>query len=455
MRSKTVYILLVFLLLLLPSLGTLLAGPEGGMAREAPVEDPDDSWGSWFETHFAGRSAMVTLNALLKQSLLGSTYGDDIIIGKDGYLFYAGTLDDYFRRSSMSERELYIAAYNLRLMQDYCLRRRTTFLFVLCTNKNTLYPQYMPGHYLAGEGKSNAARLLPYLDSLEVRYIDMYPVLAGKGEIYFRRDTHWTQAGALFGYEAIMAALGRPALQSDDGVWNTQEHAGDLEQMLLPDAGSLETAPVRHVPWTYSQDAPADALNIHTENAGGSGALLMFRDSFGRDLLPYMAQTYAKCWFTQVWPCLLQDVDAFEPQDVIFEKVERNLPDLTVRPLLMESPKADPESWTDIVSDTVIELTPEAALVEIRAEVAAELIHTQTAMYIGVTTDTRTVYQAVLSTGTDGEGNCCYIDLPAAQLEGEIGLEVFLEDAGSWRRVFRGSSHLPDSWTDPAQEPVS
>ena len=454
MRSRTIYIILVFVLLVLPAAATLIAGGEEAGEREEITADLTslEGLGSWFETHFAGRSSMITMNALLKRSFLGSSYGDEIIIGKDGYLFYEGTLDDYFRRNPMTERELFIAAYNLSLMQEYCEANGASFIFMLCSNKNTLYPQYMPDHYLQGEGKTNTARLLPYLDQLGVHYIDMYPVLAGREDIYFRRDTHWTQAGALYGYEAVMEALGRPLLNSEEGVWNTQKHAGDLEQMLLPDAYTLEEAPVRHIPWQYSADEEASAQNVHTENVQGTGSLLMFRDSFGTDLLPYLAQTYARCWFTQVWPCIMDDVQAADADDVILEKVERNLPDLTKRPLIMQSPQITPGIYEIRETETLVVLEPEGPYIRIWAEVPSSLTEDETRMYIGTDAGAGQVYRAVLSVGTDAEGPGCYICVPRDSLQEKTELEVYLEDGGSWCRIFRGSAQIPPSWhsADPS-----
>lgn len=450
MKARAIYIIAVFCLLIFPAAATIITGSETVPADEdaGPLLMQDFSdLGEWFETHFAGRSGMITAQALLKQATVGSTYGDRVLIGRDGYLFYADTLNDYFRRDTMSPRRLFMAAYNLRLMQDYCRAHDAQFLFVLCANKNTLYPQYMPENYQMGEGKTNAALLIPYLDKLGVAYADMYPVLAGVEEAYFRRDTHWTQAGALYGYEAIRDALGLPPIRSEESVWNTQKHSGDLERMLLPDAWSVETAPVRYIPWHYSASAESYEDNIQTENPEGSGALLMFRDSFGDDLLPYLAETFQTCWFTKTWPCIMNDVETIGATDVILERVERSLPDLTVRPLLMASPEVQIPDAVRKQTDTCVELIGEGGWVRICACVPEEFVKEETRMFIGVESGgNRHIYTAVLCvTEEDTEGGC-YIYIDRSQLGDAVSLEVFVQDAQDTALVFQGSTAVPPAW---------
>lgn len=432
-KRYSIYIVVIFALLLFPSAGLLFLGPSDSSQSEKRdlAEFPEtvnedgsanigflSGLGDWFEDHFAGRTAFVTANSLLKEATFGSTYGDEVIIGREGHLFYSGTLDDYFRRDLMSRRELFITAHNLKMMEDYSRARGAEFLFVLTANKNSLYPQYMPANYLEGTGESNAAALSAWLDDAGVSYVDMHSVLRGKGDLYYKRDSHWTQEGALLGYEAIMKALNLPPFTDEEAVWNTEQHAGDLEQMLLPDAYAAETAPRRVVHWNYTADGTPEDQVLTTENPEGTGVLMMYRDSFGTGLIPYLSETFHNCRYTQIWPCIMNDVDQTAANVVILEKVERNLIDLAVRPAIMRPPEAANLTGQRIQTDSRLELRPEGSLVQIHGSVDPDLVEDDTLMYIALGEgDGRKNYEAFLSTNSSRSGNDCYIYVGRSQLE--------------------------------------
>ena len=432
-KRFTIYIVVVFAILLLPSAGLLFAGPSdstGSEKRElaelpATVDEDGNlnlaylsGLGDWFEDHFAGRTAWVTVNALLRQATVGSTYGDEVIVGKDGYLFYRGTLDDYFRRDTMTDRELFITAHNLKMMEDYSRARGAEFAFVIAANKNSLYPEYMPDNYIQGEGETNAEALISYLRDAGVTYVDMHEKLRGLGEIYYKRDSHWTQEGALHGYDAIMEAVGMPVFIDYEAVWNTEQHSGDLDQMMLPEAYEAETAPRRMVHWSYTADGTPEDQTLVTNNPDGSGTLMMYRDSFGIGLIPYLSETFQTCTYTQIWPCIMNDVDQTGANVVILEKVERNLIDLAIRPAIMRPPETETLPAPFRRTDSELELRPEGSLVQIHGSVQPDLVREDTLMYItlGEGEDAVT-YEAFLSTNSDRSGNDCYIYVGRSQLE--------------------------------------
>lgn len=463
-KSLIIYIVLVFTLLLVPSAGLLFTG--GVQSIDAEKRDLADfpklaengtlntaylgEAGGWFEDHFAGRTAFVTANALIKQASLGSVYGDDVIIGTDGYLFYDGTLNDYFRRETMTPRELFITAYNVRLMQQYAQECGAQFLFILAANKNTLYPQYMPGNYLEGEGETNAQALLPYLDALGVNYTDMAQVLEGRGELYYKKDSHWTLEGSYLGYEAIMQALGRPVFSAGKPSWILTDHRGDIEEMLLPEAAGEERSPALAYAWRYSADDEPDAPNVHTENDAGTGSLMMYRDSFGEGLLPYLAETFHTGWFTQVWPCVMNDINETDADVVLLEKVERNLIDLAIRPAIMRPPEARLGACSRIISASSAEFRQEGTLVQIHGSIDPDLLKIDTPVYIAVGEgEERTAYTAFLSTNSERGGNDCYIYVGRSQLEHTpVQVQLIIERSEGPYIVYEEYLELESSGSD-------
>ena len=65
----------------------------------------------------------------------------------------------------------------------------------------------------------------------------------------------------------------------------------------------------------------------------------MFRDSFGNTLLPLMANTFGRAYFSKAVPYNVEDyVDSYHPEYVIVEKVERNIADFADAPPIMTGP---------------------------------------------------------------------------------------------------------------------
>ncbi|WP_304408973.1 hypothetical protein, partial [Faecalibaculum rodentium] len=60
-------------------------------------------------------------------------------------------------------------------------------------------------------------------------------------------------------------------------------------------------------------------------NPQGQGTLLMFRDSFGTNIIPYLADTWAQAYFSRLVPYNLVQIQSLKPNTVIVERVERRI----------------------------------------------------------------------------------------------------------------------------------
>ena len=102
-----IYIAAVLIFVLIPFAGMSVAATNETTENKELVEFPelrtDGTWnphflgdlGVYFEEHFAFRQELVAANALLRGRLLGVSASDQVLVGKDGWLYYTGTLDDY------------------------------------------------------------------------------------------------------------------------------------------------------------------------------------------------------------------------------------------------------------------------------------------------------------------------------------------------------------------------
>lgn len=351
MKNKIIYGLFVaaFLMLCLSlSVGTLLYGPAGAAANERLAELPSlkteegkintDYLGelrSYVNDRFFLRQKLITLDRRMS-NLLGVSGEDSVIAGKDGWLFFADTLDDYTGTSLMSSRELFSAASNVALMDEYCRRNGKEFSFIIAPNKNSLYGEFMPD-YGARANTSNAEIFHSLLDQFGVTYVDLFAAFGEAEEIlYFAHDSHWNSKGAALGADLINRSFGMESSYFEADFSRQTAHEGDLYAMVFPSAQDTETNPVYgetlHYTFTSKATQP-DAIVLNTEGTG-EGNLLCYRDSFGNLLFPYLAESYASTKFSR---SVSYDMTGSEDY-VAVELVERNLRYLIRNVPVMPSP---------------------------------------------------------------------------------------------------------------------
>lgn len=346
-------------LCLLPSAGMLAAPAEEAVGNEhltamPALQNADGSWNksyfselsSWLSDHIAFRHELITLHARLCGALFGTLPSEDVVLGADGWLYYADTLPDYQGAGLMTERECWAAARVLALMQEYCQERGAQFLFTVAPNKNSLYPEAMPARYQRSGAAGNAQRIAGRLEEMGVPYLDLFALLGGQEQtLYFRTDSHWNTLGAALAGDAISSALGKP----EDPFWGqpyqtAPTHKGDLYEMVYPAGDLLEDDAVfdRAFRFTYPNGLrSAEDITIRTQNEGETGSLLMFRDSFGNALYPFLAERYGAACFSRAMPYNLTYLEREQAGTLVVEIVERNLRWLVQRPAVMPAPQRE------------------------------------------------------------------------------------------------------------------
>ena len=335
------------LLCIIPSVGMLFLPPTEAAANERltavpQLKNEDGSWNTevldqvtdYIADHFALRQEMVTANATLQTKVLATSPAEDVIYGTDGWLYYAETLDDYQNRATLSDEEVRQIAQTIADMQAFCEARGARFVFTIAPNKNSLYPEHMPARYLQSSGQDNYEKLKPLLEEYGVNYADLFAFLSAQDEVlYLQTDSHWTNRGAALAHDFLMEALGLPHTAFAQAAYTTENtHRGDLYGMLYPKGTALEEQQQYQTSFTHvSEPRTAEDILIQTTSPDApNGRLLLFRDSFGNALYPFMAEDFREATITRQMPYPLTQVQAGDT--VVVEIVERNLANLLKYP---------------------------------------------------------------------------------------------------------------------------
>lgn len=425
--------------------------------------------GEYFSDHFALRSQLVDMDATLKQALLTSST-DNVVVGTDGWLYYAGTLNDYQRKNSMSDHALENIAWNLSLLQESFASQGKNFVLAVAPNKNELYPQHIPYYELHGEGASNMERLLPLLDKRQVRYADLHAAFRATDDVlYFQRDSHWTDQGALLAYEQIMAALGKTPVDYAVGPTAQSGHMGDVDLMLHPVFAQAEnqTRPVGVDRFDMVNDATSvedSYIVTKAVSAGTPDSLIMYRDSFGNNLMLPFAATYSQAVFTKLVPYDMGTKMTAFAQDVVVERTERHLSSFATEAPYVPALERTVVAITEVSqSDSTLHVSQAQPYLQISGSVdereasaddhiyvevaTGNVTHTYEAFHLSAPQERESDFegstQAATSNRARGDwGYCAYVPLDTVSQGGSVDVRLLVGSTQTARAIATASLSL-------------
>lgn len=289
---------------------------------------------TWMTDRFSLRQELITANAWIRENLF-ATGSDQVIVGRDDFLFFADTAPDYTGESALSDADIAAAADALRTLSDYADARGARLIVAVAPNKNTIYPDKMPAAYRRGDAPSNLDRLHEALDARGVAYADLRGALTDDGTLlYHKRDTHWNGMGALRAYDAILTAAEIP--HEDYAAYATitaADFPGDLDEMLYPAAALYDENTMPDFDFAsqfiYTSNSLTSMDMTIATRGSGEGKALIFRDSFGSALIPYFSAAFAEVRYERAVPYRIDLLEQYSADLVIVEIAERNIANLT------------------------------------------------------------------------------------------------------------------------------
>mgnify|MGYP004639056601 FL=1 len=360
--KKRIFIAVFFLILLIPFVGMSVYHADLSIEKKHEEALPSlirngrintgffQGITDYVADHFAFRQEMITADAGIKAGIFHSSANEKVIVGKKGWLFFQETMNDYQKRNLLSGREIHNCATVVRLIEQGVELQGAEFAFTVAPNKNTLYGKYMPDRFEAGSGEGNLEHLIAEMKKQKVHYVNLRtPLRKGKNQVYHKLDTHWNNLGASIACETLLDYLGKDHIhyENESYLWK-KNFSGDLQGMLFPKSRKKDWNAIYDRPWTYeyvNNVTSTEQMEIQTENQTQKDdqknavkekqkkqkrhkSLVMYRDSFGNALVPFMAQEYLKGYFTKEVPYDLSLVDAYKADDVMIELAQRQIPTL-------------------------------------------------------------------------------------------------------------------------------
>lgn len=397
-RFYYVYIVIAFFLLIIPFAGMTInvtnETTENTVLAEWPQIKNDGQWnvnyisqmGEYFEDHFAFRTAFVTVNALVREKLLTSST-EQVIVGTNECLYFGGTLEDYQGNNLYDERMLFSIINNLSLIQEYVESHGSRFVLMIPPNKNSLYGEDMPYYYVKGKD-SNYKHIIERLNEAGISNIDLFELFSKKNDVfYYKRDSHWNIKGALLAYNSLMETIHKEHETWANVPASEKTHVGDIDAMLFP----LATKPEKDISYDnsftyYYVNEVEDDMDswIETCNTEKSDSILMYRDSFGEALLPFLANEFKKGYFTQLLPYNLNQIESYNPDVLVIEKTERNLSYFIEEAPIMEPISVENIFAAEIRTETTLNVDEAGSYLFVHGTIDGQYLATDTRIFIAI-----------------------------------------------------------------------
>ena len=461
-KGKLIYCILFFVICLCPSLGMLVTKQETSSENRQLSEFPSPKteegkinveWlsqaGDYFQEHFAFRNELVTGNALLHGRLLETSTADGVIQGKNGWLYYKDSLDDYLGQDLLSDRSLFNIAHMLSMTQQALEEKGVNFLFTIAPNKNSLYGDNMPYYdKLKVSDQTNRENLEGWLKTEKVAYADLYQALMEEDEVlYHARDSHWNNKGAALAADVLMDALGKDH-DSYEGESYTvrRDYTGDLDTMLYPLASTADDEIYYDKETTYATVEEIQSNfdpRITTVNPVKEGSLVMYRDSFGNALLPYMADAYANAYFSRGIPYQLMDVETHSADTVIIERAERFLPEMSQFPPVLTAKEislTEDQELQESDGAVDVKIKPQGMTAQLSGRIKEGLLDTDSRIYLKVN---GSVYEAFpmdvkVEENLDDNGFCLYLPSELVAADGN-DVEILIEKDNKIYNIYQNN----------------
>ncbi|OON98634.1 MAG: hypothetical protein ATN35_04260 [Epulopiscium sp. Nele67-Bin004] len=270
----------------------------------------------YYTDHLPFKADIVNLNGWFKYIMFNKYSNSSVIQGKEGWLYYYYTLADYQRMNLYDDEKLDEITDKFVGMQQELEVYDIEFYLLVGPNKNTIYPEYMPSYYMQFDEQSRLEQLFEHIETnTSISIINpTQSLLSYKDEyqLYWKFDTHWNTVGSYIAFKEatdVMGIQNIPTIEESD--ISIIEGKGNFDLKNLLGFEGLKENEIY-----YSLDFnPEEKLDMR---------LLIFGDSFSVGLSPYFIELFEEVIiYTDGYD--IDKVIEFNPDIVIFEKVERNM----------------------------------------------------------------------------------------------------------------------------------
>jgi len=256
-----------------------------------------------------------------------------VLIGKKGHHFhthYNQLLPIYQGKRWLNDVQLYKLSIKLNEINQYLRKKNISFVFMLCADKESIYPEYYPDFVIKGPEPTSLDVVVDYLSNhtkidffcIKESFLqekENHLLFPKTGNIY--ELCHYNETGSFFAYNELIKHISKyyPSLEPFT-----------LDDMKIIYCINGSSSVILKSEKNYEQvEARFSDSAIEFENKNSSlPTLLLFRDSYADWFQNYLPQHFSRT-IIHHWNSLehLEEyIDLYKPDIVVFESAERTIP---------------------------------------------------------------------------------------------------------------------------------
>ena len=318
--------------------------------REFPALQIYDGFRSGIEGYVSDRvgfrTEMITLYQRFCDTVFHKLVHPSYVYGKDGYIMSPWDLTTYQHLDADTE---YIENYTdyLESLNQFCHDMDAEFLFFLCPNKETIYPEYFPDGYNVKDQPNRSELIIQQLEKKGVPYLspkDLFLKLKSEHQLYnVKYDAgHWNATGTFYGQQQIIHYLNEDFPEMGELQWDefevTQTRVQSLPMSyfaideMVPTHTLIYTDAVRDLEiFNQIELIVPNHYRFYYKNEtalrNGAPKVLIFGDSYFEASDKYYENHCSELVMLHSlnMPNLEYYISLFQPDIVIYEAVERVL----------------------------------------------------------------------------------------------------------------------------------
>lgn len=350
---KSIPSFIIFVMVFLPFLANLVCSNtqllDNRPLHQKPTEfgrDFSKKYEDYYNDTFAGRKSLVKKYLKLKKKLKINTGA--YFEGLNDWMYYdsakasdGNSIIDYKGEVYFSDDELKKIAAGMNKAKDFYAKKGINYIVVVAPNKENVYAENMPLNMQKARksDKSRADDAIEYMNKhTKVKVLNLKAnLLNAKAQtphdLYFKRDTHWNAVGAYIGYSEIVDAINVSGIKLPNNKFakNMVVEKGmipvDMDPNYREIAYEIKYYPNIKPELKLSEDR-GNIIHYNTKGAVSNKSVLMIRDSFAADLIPFFSKSFASSLFLHQSKNVHENIDGYiakyKPNLVIDEVVERD-----------------------------------------------------------------------------------------------------------------------------------
>lgn len=310
----------------------------------AAIEDFPSSYEAYYNDHLPFRNQLIRLGGAIEYYAFHNSSNQNVVRGKDGWLFYNSFQDDnpiesYKGMNLFTQEELAQIADNLTGVKNTLEAQGAEFVLFIAPDKERIYAEKMPDYYGTPAEEYRTKQLIDYLrEKTDIRIVYPYEELMeakqnNPQQLYYRLDTHWNYIGAYVGCMALAEELGvnMPRLDELD-IAETEPTLCGLADMIGL-RSSMNTDPDYELSGYDTHRLVMDRYELtgvtayHCTDADPR-KLFMVRDSFADAMGAFLASQFDESVMIHYSSYTHEQAISEQPDIYVYETVERRIGEL-------------------------------------------------------------------------------------------------------------------------------